>query len=127
MNLGLIMINASVYQMMRGGLIFITAMSAIIFLKARLHRHHWTALVAIIAGVVLVGLSSILNTDSSNSNVVLGISLLLLSQIFSATHWIIEEKILRTHYIHPFRMVGWEGIWSLIMTSIMVLIANFIP
>ncbi|CAI2370604.1 unnamed protein product [Moneuplotes crassus] len=126
MNLGLIMINASVYQMMRGGLIFITAVSAIIFLKARLHRHHWTALTAIIMGVTLVGLSSVLGTNSKNSNIVLGICLLLISQFFSATHWIIEEKILKTHYIHPFRMVGWQGIWSLLMTTIMVIIANFI-
>ncbi|CAI2369894.1 unnamed protein product [Moneuplotes crassus] len=126
MNLGLIMVNASVYQMMRGGLIFLIAMLAIIFLKARLHRHHWTALVAIIVGVTLVGLSSILNTGSENSNVVLGISLLLISQLFSAVHWIIEEKIMVTHYIHPFRMVGWEGFWNLIMTIILVVVASFI-
>ena len=127
MTLGLILIDASVYQMMRGGLIFLTAISSIIFLKARLHRHHWTALVAIISGVTLVGLSSILKSENkNNSNVILGISLLLLSQFFSAGHWIIEEKYLMTYYIHPFRMVGLEGLWNILFSTIMVVIAQFI-
>lgn len=113
--------------MMRGGLIFITAISSIIFLKARLHRHHWTALFFIVAGITLVGLSSILNTSADGSNVVLGIGLLLISQFFSAAHFIIEEKYLMTHYIHPLRMVGLEGNWNLFFSIIMVTIVQFIP
>jgi len=126
MSLGLVLVNASIYQMMRGGLIFVTAISSIIFLKARLHRHHWTALVFIIGGVTLVGLSSILQDNGDNSNAVLGISLLLISQFFSAAHWIIEEKYLTTYYIHPFRMVGLEGLWNLFFSAIMVTGAQFI-
>lgn len=105
MNFGLILVDASVYQMLRGGLIFITAMLSIIFLKARLHRHHWTALFFIIGGVTLVGVSSVKSSHDSE-NVILGIVLIILSQIFSAFHWIIEEKILRVYDIHPFKMVG---------------------
>lgn len=126
MNFGLILVSASVYQMLRGGLIFITAMSAIIFLKARLHRHHWTSLCFIISGVVLVGVSSITRSKSED-NKVLGILLILLSQIFSAAHWIIEEKILMTHYIHPFRMVGLEGFWAFTFSLILVVTLQFIP
>ena len=126
MNLGLILISASVYQMMRGGLIFLIAISSILFLRARLHRHHWTSLVFIISGITLVGLSSIIHTSSESSNAVLGISLLLSSQVFSTAHWIIEEKYLQTHYIHPFKMVGLEGLWNLFFSAIMVVIAQYI-
>lgn len=118
MNIGLILISASVYQMMRGGLIFLTAIMSIIFLKAKLHRHHWTSLVFIIGGVTIVGVSSI-EHSSDGDNKILGILLLILSQFLSAAHWIIEEKYLLTHYIHPFRMVGLEGFWALTFSTIM--------
>lgn len=94
MNFGLILVDASVYQMLRGGIIFITAMLSIIFLKTRLHRHHWTALVFIIGGVVVVGINSIEKSDA-NENIVLGVCLILLSQLFSAMHFVVEEKILK--------------------------------
>jgi drug/metabolite transporter (DMT)-like permease len=125
MNLGLIMVSASIYQMLRGGLILVTAISSIIFLKARLHRHHWTSLVFIVGGVVIVGISSIRNSEDESSSIY-GMLLIFLSQLLSAAHWIIEEKILMTHYIHPFRMVGIEGIVALILSIIMVVILYFI-
>lgn len=126
MNVGLILCDASVYQMMRGGLIFITAIFSIIFLKTRLFRHHWVAQVFIIGGIILVGASSIESSNSSPS-VILGIVLLMLSQFSSAIHWIIEEKILTSYYIHPFRMVGFEGISAVCMSIITILIIQLIP
>ena len=112
--------------MIRGGLVFITSIMAIIFLKARLHRHHWTALVWIVGGVVIVGINSIQKTGESD-NIIIGITLVLLSQFFSAAHWIIEEKLLQTYYVHPFKMVGCEGMWNLTFSFIMVTILQFIP
>ena len=126
MNLGLILIDASVYQMIRGGLVFITAMMSIMFLKTKLHRHHWIALVCIVGGVIIVGINSVLKAGGSD-NIVIGIILLILSQFFSAAHWIIEEKFLQYYYIHPFKMVGLEGVWNVIFSFIMVTILQFIP
>jgi len=126
MNLGLIMVSASVYQMLRGGLILMTAVSSIIFLKATLYIHHWTSLFFIVGGVVTVGVSSILRSSSDDNNII-GIVLILISQVLSAAHWIVEEKILLTYYIHPFRMVGLEGFFALWMSIVMVGILYFIP
>lgn len=125
-NMGIILINASVYQMLRGSLILITAMMSIIFLKSRLHRHHWISLVLIIGGIVIVGISSILR-NAKGENKILGISCIILSQCFSASHWILQEKFLRTHFIHPFRLVGIEGFWALLMSIVMVVILQFVP
>lgn len=46
---------ASVYQMMRGIIVVITALLAVIFLGRKQYRHHWTSLFMIVLGVVIVG------------------------------------------------------------------------
>jgi len=57
MNIALTMVAASVYQMLRGMIIIITAVMSIVFLKRKLYRHHWTSMGFIFLGVVLVGLA----------------------------------------------------------------------
>jgi drug/metabolite transporter (DMT)-like permease len=54
------MVAASVYQMLRGTIIIITAGMAIIFLKRKLYRHHWSSIAVIFTGVFLVGLAALL-------------------------------------------------------------------
>jgi len=51
---------ASVYQMMRGIIVVITAGLSIIFLGAKQYAHHWIALFMIVAGVAIVGIVSVL-------------------------------------------------------------------
>ena len=51
MFIALTMVPPSVYQMMRGIIVVITALLSIIFLNRKLYRHHWTSL-AFIVGCV---------------------------------------------------------------------------
>jgi len=62
MFIALTLVDASVYQMMRGLIVFITAIFSIIFLKRVLYRHHYTALALIIGGIALVGVANIIAT-----------------------------------------------------------------
>ena len=55
MFIALTMVDASVYQMMRGIIVVITALLAWIFLGKKQHRHHWTGVVFILGGVAWVG------------------------------------------------------------------------
>lgn len=59
MNIALTMVAASVYQMLRGMIIIITAVMAIIFLKKKLYRHHWSSIAVIFIGVAMVGFAAI--------------------------------------------------------------------
>jgi len=59
MFIALTMVPPSVYQMMRGIIVVITAFLSIIFLNRTLYRHHWTALVMIVLGVAQVGYVSL--------------------------------------------------------------------
>lgn len=59
MFVGLTQCAASVYQMMRGAIVLITALFSVIFLKRKQYAHHIIALVLIVSGVALVGYSGI--------------------------------------------------------------------
>eukprot|EP00344_Euplotes_crassus_P003775 CAMPEP_0197007184 /NCGR_PEP_ID=MMETSP1380-20130617/39445_1 /TAXON_ID=5936 /ORGANISM="Euplotes crassus, Strain CT5" /LENGTH=110 /DNA_ID=CAMNT_0042427153 /DNA_START=386 /DNA_END=715 /DNA_ORIENTATION=- len=110
------MIAASVYQMLRGMIVFVATIMSIIFLNKRYYRHHWTALTIVVIGVAIVGASPIIYPDKKNdanasSNPILGLILVLAGQIFSGFTMVSEEKLFRVFYIHPLQMVGWEGVW----------------
>ena len=82
------MIAASIYQMLRGCIVFVATIMSIIFLNKRYYRHHWTALSIVVVGVAIVGASPLIypdkneETDDSN-NPLLGLILVLSGQIFS--------------------------------------------
>lgn len=119
-------IPASVYQMLRGVIVLITAFMSIAFLKRTLYRHHWTALVLITGGIGLVGLAAVLFSegggDDSDKHPVIGIVLMIAAQFFHGGMYIAEEKFFGDYYLHPFYIVGWEGIWGLIFYAIFLTI-----
>ena len=84
MFIGLTQCAASVYQMMRGIIVFITAGLAVSLLGEKRYIHHWLALVFIVSGVAIVGVVSITapkkpgDPDSTPTSV-LGIVLLLIA------------------------------------------------
>lgn len=41
--------------------------------------------------------------------------------------FVYEEKILKEYKIRVFQIVGWEGVWGMILTTIFILIFFFIP
>ena len=41
--------------------------------------------------------------------------------------YIVEEKFFGDYYLHPFYIVGWEGIWGILFYFYFLLIVQFIP
>jgi len=84
MNIALTMCPASIYQMMRGFVVIVVATMSVLFLKRKQYFHHVLSLCVLFTGVFLVGLSSILDPDSSDagSNTGLGIIMILIAQLF---------------------------------------------
>lgn len=108
---------ASVYQMMRGIIVLITAILSILFLGKKQYCHHWSSLVTIVTGVAIVGVVGVaMSKDDTNSNntptSVLGVVLLLIAQLFTGFQFIAEEKILSGYYLDPLLVVGLEGFWG---------------
>jgi len=63
MNVGLLFVAASIYQMTRGALVLFVGVFSVIFLRRRLFAYQWTALVIVVVGVGLVGLAGALASD----------------------------------------------------------------
>ena len=72
---------ASVYQMMRGVIVVITAFMALVFLGRKQYAHHWISLFTIVFGVFIVGIVNITASSggSGATTSVAGILLLLLA------------------------------------------------
>ena len=77
MYLALTMVAAGIFQMLRGTVVFFTSMLSIIFLKRRLHRHHWSSLLFIVGGVAIVGVAAFQSNEASSPNPKMGIILLV--------------------------------------------------
>lgn len=80
----LLLIPASVNQMLRGGVIVFTCLFSKIFLKREVYRHHMVGVVLLVLGFVLVGVASVLSDtgDASGAGVggtITGILMVLVS------------------------------------------------
>lgn len=140
-NVGLIMVPASIYQMVRGFLVVFVGLFSVVFLKRKLTLSQWGGLFLVVLGVSLVGMSfacgelilglsgALYNHTPSTSppesgeapdvfRVVVGVLLIAFAQLFTATQFVLEEFIMAKHTIVPVKMVGWEGLFGFIITAI---------
>ncbi|KAJ1913018.1 hypothetical protein IWQ60_009397 [Tieghemiomyces parasiticus] len=147
MNVGLFYISASVYQMMRGAVVIFSGIMSVIFLKHRLQRFQWAALMLIMLGVGIVGMSSVLfpyrppvlddgvgggpapdepslfaavasSAMEFSERSLLGVLMILTAQIFTAAQFVVEEKIMLRYHVVPMRAVGLEGIFGFVTTAV---------
>lgn len=57
MNVGLLFVAASIYQMTRGALVLFVGVFSVLFLKRKLYLYQWSALIIVVLGVAIVGLA----------------------------------------------------------------------
>lgn len=67
MNVGLLFVAASIYQMTRGALVLFVGLFSVLFLKRKLYLYHWFSLFVVVLGVAIVGLAGALFTGDKNS------------------------------------------------------------
>lgn len=125
MMVGLTLIPASIYQMLRGMIIIVTAVMSILFLNRKLFRHHWTSVAVIFTGVAIVGISAVIKTSGEEVHP-MGLVLMVMAQLFTGGLFIVEEKLLGDYYLDPLMVVGLEGLWGFLMTCIILLISGYI-
>ncbi|RMZ91403.1 hypothetical protein DV736_g1369, partial [Chaetothyriales sp. CBS 134916] len=155
MNVGLLFVAASIYQMTRGALVLFVGLFSVLFLKRKLYLYHWLSLVIVVAGVALVGLAGAIwsgqqrpdvpagedldlkavvhvarhmvaqATDAAVVRTVVGIFLIAGAQIFTATQFCLEEWILEKYALEPLKVVAWEGLFGLLVTLLIQAILHF--
>merc|ERR1712072_23365 len=125
--IGLLFTSASVFQMLRGSIIFFTAALSVIFLKRKLKAYQYIGACITVVGITLVGTSSMIGAKSksddskAHSLVLLGNILVVLSQLMSAVQMVVEEKFLKKHNLPPEFVVGCEGTFVALMMLCIVL------
>ncbi|RDW71328.1 hypothetical protein BP6252_07891 [Coleophoma cylindrospora] len=148
MNVGLLFVAASIYQMTRGALVLFVGLFSVIFLKRKLQLFQWFALVTVVFGVGIVGLAGAIYQDHkaapSSANVarealalvvreartpeavrtIIGILLIAGAQIFTASQFVLEESIMEKYSLEPLRVVGWEGIFGFSVTLLGMIVLH---
>lgn len=62
MNVGLLFVAASIYQMTRGALILFVGTFSVVFLKRKLYLYHWLSMLVVVLGVSLVGVAGAIDS-----------------------------------------------------------------
>jgi drug/metabolite transporter (DMT)-like permease len=65
MNVGLLFVAASIYQMTRGALVLFVGLFSVIFLKRHMGAFKWASLFIVVAGVAVVGLAGALENKKA--------------------------------------------------------------
>ncbi|KAI9737465.1 MAG: hypothetical protein M1834_009620 [Cirrosporium novae-zelandiae] len=153
MNVGLLFVAASIYQMTRGALVLFVGIFSVIFLRRHLHLYKWLALLVVVTGVAIVGLAGaifhekkVVPTNPEETflllqqttrqvvaaavaptavKIVIGVLLIAGAQIFTATQFVLEEWILESYALQPLKVVSWEGTFGLLVTIIGMVILHF--
>jgi drug/metabolite transporter (DMT)-like permease len=127
-NFGLTYLPTSVWQMMRGMELIFVCLWSKIFLKNHVYRHHLLGLGTLFFGLILIGLNAIINKDKdakTAKNPAVGISLMVVGQLFSSTCYTLQEKFIHHYEVHPFQLVGFEGVSGVSMYLVLLIIFQF--
>ena len=137
MNVGLLSVTASVYQMMRSAELVFAAVFGVFFLQRRLVLDHYMGIASAIAGVALVGAANLLadpSTDSEGgskhdnvSACATGMVLILASQAVQAAQLTFEDSFLHDFDVDVSLLVGMEGVWGSVLTAAILVVAQYVP
>lgn len=128
MNVGLMYTPVSIYQMTRGAVVLFVAVLSVLFLKRRIRKLEWIALLVVTLGIAIVGYSGS-NKQSAPEDavlVVIGISLIIVAVVFQAVQFVVEEKILAHYEFTPLRLVYTEGFFGVVILVTALIVLNFI-
>lgn len=132
--IGLTMMTASSYQMMRGASILFVAILARTYLKSKLYFHNYFAIFLVMTGLLLIGSANsiippIVPPSCSKTEEytnILGYILLFISTFFVASQLTIEEEFTKNYNCHPLKAVGWEGVFGSLFYVLILSILQFV-
>ncbi|KFM25000.1 Solute carrier family 35 member F6 [Auxenochlorella protothecoides] len=134
MNVGLLYVTASVYQMMRGAEMLFAALFAVVFLKRSLNKYHYSGILCCVIGIGLVGYASTMAGEGSahhvvsQRDIVFGMLLIIMSQCVQAAQLTFEDHFMSNMAVPPLKIVGFEGVFGfLAMTLVLMPVVQFLP
>jgi drug/metabolite transporter (DMT)-like permease len=116
---GLPWTSLSLAFIFKGGRVVFSAFLTVLLLRRRLYGYHWLAVAMCMVGLTIAASSQLLSAPSS----MLGILLVLGSELFKAFRVILEERLMKTHSFDPCFLVGIEGLFgTVIFTTTLIVV-----
>lgn len=104
-------------------------------LNQNLIGRHWSAMVTITCALIIIISSDVQRVTydrnslaHGSSNAVLSGDLLIIcASVFQAAKMVYEEKYLKACNVPVLQAIGWQGLFGIIITSVMGICMNFMP
>eukprot|EP00792_Barthelona_sp_PAP020_P002325 TRINITY_DN1379_c0_g1_i1.p1 TRINITY_DN1379_c0_g1~~TRINITY_DN1379_c0_g1_i1.p1 ORF type:complete len:361 (+),score=100.71 TRINITY_DN1379_c0_g1_i1:66-1148(+) len=122
-NYAFIFISAALVQMFGGSINLFTILFSVTILKRKQKSYHYIGVIIAAFGILVVGLSAILDATSPTSmtNTMIGSLLAILSQCVWALQFIVEDHFMNDADSTPSEVVAFEGIFGSLLMIFIVL------
>ena len=133
MNVQLLYIQASVWQMLRGSMTIFSSIFCAFILKRPHYPYMWWAVFGVVIALGIVGVAAVCANGAgvdgvSQGKTVMAICLTVLAQLVQATQLVIEDFLLHDLNTHPLQLVGLKGFWGFVLcSSICIPAVQFLP
>lgn len=122
-------ITASMWQMLRGSVIIITAILKKVVLGHRLRAHMWAGIFIIFIAMVLVASTSFFGPAAEHSEESkdprIGVGLVIMGCLAQGVQYVFEEKVMAVDNAPPLVVIGMEGVWGTALTLLIVYPASY--
>lgn len=127
---GLLLVPASIWQILRGAEIIFAEIISVMLLKQKSFAYKWLSVAVCILGIAVVGAGSVLGSQDQSATgektepsnlLALGIGLVLFSQIVQAGQMVGEEYLMKEVDLEAMEVIGYEGMWGLLAMVLVVL------
>lgn len=130
---GLLYVNVSIYQMLRGAAIIFVALLKQFVLKDTLRSYMWVGVFWNVVSIVLVGATAMFSSpeseDPNQNKPLTGVILILLGALVQSLQYAFEERVMAMEIsAPPLLLIGMEGFWgTLVCLFVLYPIAYFVP
>jgi hypothetical protein len=134
-DIGLIVLKESIYTMIKGSsIIIITIVMSKLILKSKINIwDHIIAFVIVVAGFIIVGISTLFESDKDGIEEkseffynLLAIIILLVAMFIQSLQFIYEEFMMTEYSIDPLFFIGLEGVFGLFINLIFYIIFYYV-
>jgi drug/metabolite transporter (DMT)-like permease len=122
MNIQLLYIQASVWQMLRGSMTIFSSLFCAFILKREHFPYMWWAVLGVVVSLAVVGVAAVCSTGAGKEGVsqgqtIMAIFLTIAAQLVQATQLVVEDFLLHDKETHPLQLIGLKGMWGFIICS----------
>lgn len=123
---GLAFVAVSVAQMCRGTIVIFVCGMSVFFLGRRQYAYHMAGVALVTAGIVMVASSALTSAKLNSSNHMgFGIFLCIVAQVFQASMFVYEERIMSKYSVQPLQVVGMEGAFGVVISAVILLVGHY--